>query len=166
MAIIDARQLHRNRERPQAPAPHRIAITRALESEFLTAVHHKLPMKVVVYNNSAFGLIPLEAEAVGLPPYKEAIEFPNPDFPAWRGHAAVMDSGRRSPACGTRRSTRRSKSTGPQSSIALWPPTRCPTFRMSSSGWSGTTRWRRSGRRCLQLRDHDAAARSSGCSRA
>jgi pyruvate dehydrogenase (quinone) len=36
----------------------------------------------MVYNNSAFGLIPLEAEAVGLPPYKEAIEFPNPDFPA------------------------------------------------------------------------------------
>ena len=45
-------------------------------------MHHKLPVKVVVYNNSAFGLIPLEAEAVGLPPYKEAIEFPNPDFAA------------------------------------------------------------------------------------
>jgi pyruvate dehydrogenase (quinone) len=82
MAIIDARQLHRNRERPQAPATHRIAITRALESEFFTAVHHKLPVKVVVHNNSAFGLIPLEAEAVRLPLYKEAIEFPNPDFPA------------------------------------------------------------------------------------
>jgi pyruvate dehydrogenase (quinone) len=35
-----------------------------------------LPVKVVVYNNSAFGLIPLEAEAVGLPPYREGIEFP------------------------------------------------------------------------------------------
>jgi thiamine pyrophosphate-dependent acetolactate synthase large subunit-like protein len=53
-----------------------------LMSEFLTAVHHKLSVKVVVYNNSAFGLIPLEAESVGLPPYREAIEFPNPDFPA------------------------------------------------------------------------------------
>jgi len=53
-----------------------------LMSEFLTAVHHKLPVKVVVYNNSAFGLIPLEAESVGLPPYREAIEFPNPDFAA------------------------------------------------------------------------------------
>jgi pyruvate dehydrogenase (quinone) len=53
-----------------------------LMCEFLTAVHHKLPVKVVVYNNSAFGLIPLEAEAEGLPVYKEAIEFPNPDFPA------------------------------------------------------------------------------------
>jgi thiamine pyrophosphate-dependent acetolactate synthase large subunit-like protein len=53
-----------------------------LMCEFLTAVHHKLPVKVVVYNNSAFGLIPLEAEAVGLPAYREAIEFPNPDFSA------------------------------------------------------------------------------------
>jgi thiamine pyrophosphate-dependent acetolactate synthase large subunit-like protein len=53
-----------------------------LMCEFLTAVHHKLPVKVVVYNNSAFGLIPLEAEALGLPAYREAIEFPNPDFPA------------------------------------------------------------------------------------
>ncbi len=53
-----------------------------LMSEFLTAVHHKLPVKVVVYNNSSFGLIPLEAEAVGLPPYREGIEFPNPDFTA------------------------------------------------------------------------------------
>jgi pyruvate dehydrogenase (quinone) len=51
-----------------------------LMCEFLTAVQHKLPVKVVVYNNSAFGLIPLEAEAVGLPAYRDAIEFPNPDF--------------------------------------------------------------------------------------
>jgi thiamine pyrophosphate-dependent acetolactate synthase large subunit-like protein len=53
-----------------------------LMCEFLTAVHHKLPVKVVVYNNSAFGLITLEAESVGLPPYKQGIEFPNPDFAA------------------------------------------------------------------------------------
>jgi pyruvate dehydrogenase (quinone) len=51
-----------------------------LMGEFMTAVHHKLPVKVVVYNNSAFGLIPLEAEAAGLPAFKEGIEFPNPDF--------------------------------------------------------------------------------------
>jgi pyruvate dehydrogenase (quinone) len=54
-----------------------------LMSEFLTAVHHRLPVKVVVYDNSAFGLIPLEAEAVGLPAFKEAIEFPNPDVTAF-----------------------------------------------------------------------------------
>ena len=51
-----------------------------LMCEFLTAVHHKLPIKVVIYNNSAFGLITLEAESVGLPPFREGIEFPNPDF--------------------------------------------------------------------------------------
>ena len=39
-------------------------------------------MKVVIYNNSAFGLIPLEAEAAGLPPFRQGIEFPNPDFAA------------------------------------------------------------------------------------
>jgi thiamine pyrophosphate-dependent acetolactate synthase large subunit-like protein len=53
-----------------------------LMCEFLTAVHHKLPVKVVVYNNSSFGLIPLEAESAGLPAYWEGIEFPNPDFAA------------------------------------------------------------------------------------
>jgi pyruvate dehydrogenase (quinone) len=53
-----------------------------LMCEFLTAVHHKLPVKVIVYNNSAFGLIPLEAEAIGLPAFREGIEFPNPDFAA------------------------------------------------------------------------------------
>ena len=51
-----------------------------LMCEFLTAVQHKLPVKVIVYNNSSLGLIVLEAESVGLPPFREAIEFPNPDF--------------------------------------------------------------------------------------
>ena len=54
-----------------------------LMCEFLTAVQHKLPVKVVVYNNSEFGLIMLEAEGVGLPAYKKGIEFPNPDFAAF-----------------------------------------------------------------------------------
>jgi pyruvate dehydrogenase (quinone) len=53
-----------------------------LMCEFLTAVQHKLPIKVIVYNNSAFGLITLEAESVGLPPFMEGIKFPNPDFAA------------------------------------------------------------------------------------
>jgi pyruvate dehydrogenase (quinone) len=51
-----------------------------LMCEFMTAVHHKLPVKVVIYNNSAFGLITLEAESVGLAPFRSGIEFPNPDF--------------------------------------------------------------------------------------
>jgi pyruvate dehydrogenase (quinone) len=54
-----------------------------LMGEFLTAVHHKLPVKAIVYNNSAFGLITLEAESVGLPAFRKGIEFPNPDFAAF-----------------------------------------------------------------------------------
>jgi len=54
-----------------------------LMGEFLTAVHHKLPVKVVVFDNSAFGLITLEAESVGLPAFRRGIEFPNPDFTAF-----------------------------------------------------------------------------------
>ena len=53
-----------------------------LMSEFLTAVHHRLPVKVVVYNNGAFGLIVLEAEALGMAAYRKGIEFPNPDYVA------------------------------------------------------------------------------------
>jgi pyruvate dehydrogenase (quinone) len=53
-----------------------------LMGEFMTAVQHKLPVKVIIYNNSALGLITLEAESVGLVPFREAIEFPNPDFAA------------------------------------------------------------------------------------
>jgi len=53
-----------------------------LMCEFLTAVHHQLPVKVIIFNNSAFGLIRREAEGVGLPAFREAIEFPNPDFAA------------------------------------------------------------------------------------
>jgi pyruvate dehydrogenase (quinone) len=53
-----------------------------LMCEFLTAVHHKLPVKIVIFNNSAFGLITLEAESVGLPAFRKGIEFLNPDFAA------------------------------------------------------------------------------------
>ena len=51
-----------------------------LMCEFLTATHHKLPVKAIVYNNSCFGLIPLEAESVGLPAFRKGTDFPNPDF--------------------------------------------------------------------------------------
>jgi pyruvate dehydrogenase (quinone) len=54
-----------------------------LMCEFLTAVHHKLPVKAVIYNNSAFGLITVEAESVGLPAFRQGIEFPNPDYSAF-----------------------------------------------------------------------------------
>src|SRR3984957_11165911 len=53
-----------------------------LMCEFMTAVHHKLPVKIVIYNNSGFGLITLEAESIALPAFRKGIEFPNPDFAA------------------------------------------------------------------------------------
>ena len=53
-----------------------------LMSEFLTSVHHKLPVKIIIYNNSALGLITLEAESAGIAAFRSAIEFPNPDFAA------------------------------------------------------------------------------------
>lgn len=53
-----------------------------LMGEFMTAVQHKLPLKVIIYNNSALGLITLEAESVGLAAFHDAIDFPNPDFAA------------------------------------------------------------------------------------
>jgi pyruvate dehydrogenase (quinone) len=49
----------------------------------LSRCSDKLPVKVVIFNNSAFGLITLEAESVGLPPFRKGIEFPNPDFAAF-----------------------------------------------------------------------------------
>ena len=36
----------------------------------------------IIYNNSALGLIVLEAEAMGVPAWKKAIDFPNPDYVA------------------------------------------------------------------------------------
>jgi pyruvate dehydrogenase (quinone) len=54
-----------------------------LMCEFLTAVHHKLPVKAIIYNNAAFGLIRLEAESIGVAPYRQGIDFPNPDFAAF-----------------------------------------------------------------------------------
>jgi thiamine pyrophosphate-dependent acetolactate synthase large subunit-like protein len=53
-----------------------------LMAEFLSSRHHNLPVKVVIFNNSSFGLIPLEAETAGIPAFRAAIEFPNPDFAA------------------------------------------------------------------------------------
>jgi pyruvate dehydrogenase (quinone) len=53
-----------------------------LMGEFLTAVNHRLSVKVIIYNNSALGLITSETKSVGLAPFRGAIEFPNPDFAA------------------------------------------------------------------------------------
>jgi len=53
-----------------------------LLGEFMTAVEHKLPVKVVVYDNSTWGLVHLEMEGAGVPP-SEGASFPNLDFAAF-----------------------------------------------------------------------------------
>jgi len=53
-----------------------------LLGEFMTSVEHKLPVKVVVYDNAGWGLVHLEMEGAGNPATKGAA-FPNPDFAAF-----------------------------------------------------------------------------------
>jgi thiamine pyrophosphate-dependent acetolactate synthase large subunit-like protein len=69
-----------------------------LMGEFLTAVHHHLPVKVVIFDNSAFGLITLEAQSVGLLPFRKTIEFPNPDYGALARACGVQGFSVRDPS--------------------------------------------------------------------
>ena len=53
-----------------------------LLGEFMTAVGHKLPVKVIVYDNAGWGLVRLEMETAGNPVAAGA-NFPNLDFAAF-----------------------------------------------------------------------------------
>jgi pyruvate dehydrogenase (quinone)/pyruvate oxidase len=53
-----------------------------LLGEFMTSVEHKLPLKIVVYDNSGWGLVHLEMEAAGLRAAR-GTGFPNVDFAAF-----------------------------------------------------------------------------------
>ena len=48
----------------------------------MSAVEHKLPVKVVVFNNAGWGLVHVEMEAAGLPAFR-GTAFPNMDFAAF-----------------------------------------------------------------------------------
>ncbi|TVV73786.1 thiamine pyrophosphate-dependent enzyme [Sphingomonas solaris] len=65
--------------------------------EFMTAVEHKLPVKVVVYNNSGWGLVDLEMNQAGLPASSGA-KFPNMDFAAFARACGVEGFTARKPA--------------------------------------------------------------------
>lgn len=110
-----------------------------LMCEFLTAVHHKLPVKVIVYNNLAFGLIPLEAEAAGLAPFREGIEFPNPDFVALARACGGHGFRATKPDELAANVNAALKVEGPASSMPLSWPTRCRTCPTLTSTRSGTT---------------------------
>ncbi|MDY0747709.1 thiamine pyrophosphate-binding protein [Paucibacter sp. R3-3] len=51
-----------------------------LMQEFATAVQHRLPIKVFIFNNAGWGLVHLEMEEAALPAYKAGVEMRNPDF--------------------------------------------------------------------------------------
>ncbi|MFI0793646.1 thiamine pyrophosphate-dependent enzyme [Micromonospora rubida] len=54
-----------------------------LMAEFLTAVRHQLPIKVVVNNNNAYGQILWEQIVLGYPEYAVRHRQPEADFAAW-----------------------------------------------------------------------------------
>jgi pyruvate dehydrogenase (quinone)/pyruvate oxidase len=67
-----------------------------LLGEFMTAVEHKLPVKVIVYDNSGWGLVHLEMEGAGLPAAK-GTGFPNMDFAAFARACGVQGFTARTP---------------------------------------------------------------------
>ncbi|MEI9916786.1 MAG: thiamine pyrophosphate-dependent enzyme [Methylovirgula sp.] len=99
---------------------------------FLTAVHHKLPVKAVVYNNSSLGLIKLEAESMGLPAWK-AMDFPNPDYVTLARACGCRGLQGGKARRITRCHKRRLKPMARPLSIAWSQPTNCPTPHISSS---------------------------------
>jgi pyruvate dehydrogenase (quinone) len=136
-----------------------------LMCEFLTAVQHKLPVKAVVYDNFALGLIVLEAEAIGVPAWKRPLTSPIRITWRWRAPAAAWASKPKSLASCARPSTRRSRRKARPLSIAWLRPTNCPTSPiLSSRRWAITPR-QRSRKQYSQLRAGDegtAIALSSG----
>ena len=69
-----------------------------LLSEFMTAVEHRLPLKVAVFNNREWGLVHLEMEQADMPAF-EGTGFPNMDFALFaeacgaRGYTAKSATG-------------------------------------------------------------------------
>jgi pyruvate dehydrogenase (quinone)/pyruvate oxidase len=68
-----------------------------LIGEFMTAVEHKLPIKVVVYDNATWGLVHLEMEGAGNPAASGA-SFPNMDFAAFARACGAQGFTARDPA--------------------------------------------------------------------
>lgn len=54
-----------------------------LMAEFLTAVRHQLPVKIIVNNNNAYGQILWEQISLGYPEYAVRHQQPEADFAAW-----------------------------------------------------------------------------------
>jgi pyruvate dehydrogenase (quinone) len=68
-----------------------------LLGEFMTAVEHRLPVKVAVYDNGGWGLVHLEMEGAGLPATRGA-SLVNPDFAAFARSCGARGFTARTPA--------------------------------------------------------------------
>jgi pyruvate dehydrogenase (quinone) len=68
-----------------------------LLGEFMTSVEHGLPIKVIVYDNSGWGLVKLEMEGAGVPAAAGA-SFPNMDFAAFARACGAQGFTVRSPS--------------------------------------------------------------------
>jgi len=104
-----------------------------LLGEFMTAVEHKLPVKVVVYDNSGWGLVHLEMEAAGLPAAK-GTSFPNLDFAAFARACGVKGFTARDPALLDSTITEFLDASGPAILHAFIDPAEVPTMPHIGAG--------------------------------
>ena len=126
-----------------------------LMGEFLTAVHHKLPVKVGDLQQFGVRADHAGGGSVGLPPYREGIEFPNPDFAAFARACGGHGFKARKPGELQGRDRRGLAADGPAIVDASWRPTRCRTCRISISTRSAISPWPRSRKRCSRSAEGD-----------
>ncbi len=98
-----------------------------LIGEFMTAVEHKLPIKVVVYDNRGWGLVHLEMEGAGNPAASGA-SFPNMDFAAFARACGAAGFTAREPATLVATVTAFLASPGPAILHALVDPEEIPAM--------------------------------------
>ncbi len=96
-----------------------------LLGEFMTAVGHKLPVKVVVYDNAGWGLVRMEMETEGNPVGAGA-NFPNMDFAAFARACGAEGFTAREPASLIETVRRFLTAPGPAILHALTDPTEMP----------------------------------------
>jgi pyruvate dehydrogenase (quinone) len=98
-----------------------------LLGEFMTAVEHRLPVKVAIYDNGGWGLVHLEMEGAGLPAFAGAA-FRNPDFAAYARACGAEGFTARDPATLTATIAAFLAAPGPAILHAFIDPNELPTL--------------------------------------
>jgi pyruvate dehydrogenase (quinone) len=98
-----------------------------LLGEFMTAVEHRLPVKVAVYDNGGWGLVHLEMEGAGLPATRGA-SFPNMDFAAFARSCGAAGFTARDPGALERTIVAFLEAPGPAVLHAVVDPAELPTM--------------------------------------